>query len=306
MNRYRQAAVRENLRVRAEMLRLIRAFFADEGFLEVETPVRLPAVVPEVHIEPVPSDGWLLQTSPEACMKRLLAAGYPKIFQICKCFRRGERGERHLVEFTMLEWYEAPSDYFQMMEQCERLLHRVFRDFGLSGALTYQGTTVNFKTPWERMTVHQAFERYAGMSPEAALAEGRFDEIMGIEVEPFLGRERPLFLYDYPAECGALARLRDGAPTVAERFELYIAGMELCNAFSELTDAAEQRRRFEHDQEARRRLGKPVHPVPERFLDALADMPPAAGNALGIDRLAMLLTDAPTVDAVVAFAPEEL
>jgi lysyl-tRNA synthetase class 2 len=154
--------------------------------------------------------------------------------------------------------------------------------------------------------VAQAFQRFSSMSMDQALACGRFDEVMGLEIEPQLGRPKPVFLCDYPAAQGALARLRPDNPGLAERFELYIAGLELCNAFSELTDPIEQRRRFEEQNLRRRQSGKPVYPIPEKFLAALADMPAAAGNALGVDRLVMLFADANRIDDVVAFTPEEL
>jgi lysyl-tRNA synthetase class 2 len=156
------------------------------------------------------------------------------------------------------------------------------------------------------LAVAAAFERYGSLSMADALAAGRFDEIMGLEIEPRLGRPRPQFLQDYPAVQGALARLRPDKPWVAERFELYIAGLELCNAFSELNDPAQQRQRFETEMAARRAAGREVGPMPEKFLAALGAMPEAAGNALGVDRLVMLLTDRARIDDVVAFTPEEL
>jgi len=295
-----------NLNRRAAILHLIRSFFRDQDFLEVETPLRIPAPLPEAHIEVISSDGWVLQPSPELCMKRLLAAGHEKIFQICKCFRRAERGQRHLPEMTMLEWYAAGQSYIDLMACCEDLVRHIARGLGLGGALSYQGVTIDLFAPWQRLTVSDAFPRFAPVSAEEALARGRFDEIMGIEIEPNLGKERPLFLIDYPAEKASLARLKPENPSVAERFELYIAGLELCNGFSELNDAAEQRQRFEAEQEFIRDSGRPVYPLPEKFLEALAHLPPCAGNALGIDRLVMLFCDAAAIDDVVAFTPEEL
>lgn len=295
-----------NLERRAAMLHLIREFFRGHGYLEVETPLRIPAPLPEAHIEAVPSAGWVLQPSPELCMKRLLASGCGKIFQICKCFRKAERGRRHLPEMTMLEWYAAGQTYTDLMACCEELVRHIAGGLGVGGSLSYQGLTVDLSAPWQRLAVGDAYRRLASISMEQALAQGRFDEIMGIEIEPNLGRKQPVFLFDYPAEKASLARLRPGDPAVAERFELYIAGLELCNGFSELNDAAEQRRRFDAEREAIQAAGRPVHPLPEKFLEALAHLPPCAGNALGIDRLVMLFCDAPAVDDVVAFTPEEL
>ncbi|HSH13514.1 MAG TPA: amino acid--tRNA ligase-related protein, partial [Desulfurivibrionaceae bacterium] len=160
--------------------------------------------------------------------------------------------------------------------------------------------------PWERLSVANAFARYAGMSPEAALAGGIYEEVLVEKVEPHLGVTHPTFLYDYPAELAALARLKPGSPQVAERFELYLGGVELANGFSELTDPAEQRRRFEHERELIRRDGREPGPMPERFLRELAGLEGAAGIALGLDRLVMLLTGSGSLDAVVSFVPEEL
>jgi elongation factor P--(R)-beta-lysine ligase len=295
-----------NLRRRAAMVGAIRGFFAEGGYLEVETPLRLPLPLPEAHIELFGSEGWVLQPSPEICMKRLLAAGHAKIFQICKCFRKAERGRRHLPEMTLLEWYAAGETHTDLMACCESLVARIARELGAGQTLSYQGRRIDLAPPWERLTVREAFGRFAAIPLEAALAEERFDEMMALMIEPNLGLNRPVFLTEYPAEHASLARLKPGDPAVAERFELYIGGLELCNGFSELNDPAEQRRRFHAAQERLRAAAKPVHPLPEKFLTALADMPAAAGNAMGIDRLAMLFCDAAAIDDVVAFVPEEL
>lgn len=303
---HRQSSVHKNLRLRAGITQAIRKFFTDQDYLEVETPCRIPAPAPEACIDPVPSADWFLHTSPELCMKRLLAAGYPRIFQICRCFREGERGRRHLSEFTLLEWYCTGITYLEMMEQCEDLIHFAARETGFGDTITYQGERIDLKSPWHRLSVKEAFDRFAPVSMESALSEDRFDEIIACEIEPRLGREKPLFLYDYPAAGGALARLKPDNPLFAERFELYICGIELCNAFTELTDADEQRTRFEEEQARRRESRGRMCPMPEKFLEALKFMPDASGNALGIDRLVMLFANATEIDEVVAFAPEEL
>jgi elongation factor P--(R)-beta-lysine ligase len=306
MSHYRQTRLEANLRLRAHVVRAVRDFFTVRGYLEVETPLRIPAPIPETNIDAMASGDWFLHTSPEVCMKRLLAAGYPRIFQICKCFRQAERGARHLPELTMLEWYHAGWTYREMMNACEELI--CFLAAAVSGdeTITYQRELIDLQEPWERVTVAQAFQRFGSMTLDQALACGRFDEIMGLEIEPQLGRPKPIFLCDYPAVQGALARLKPDNPGLAERFELYIAGLELCNSFSELIDPIEQRRRFEEENIRRHRSGKPVCPMPEKFLAALADMPETAGNALGIDRLVMLFADANRIDDVVAFTPEDL
>jgi len=296
-----------NLTLRARALRGIRDFFQSEDYLEVETPVRIPAPAPEAHIDPLASEAWYLQASPELCMKRLLAAGYPRIYQICKCFRSAERGSRHLPEFTMLEWYTAGDDYQALMDQTEALLRWVARHARPEAEIQYAGHSLSLDGPaWPRMTVAEAFRRWSPQPLRAALAADRFDEIIALEIEPRLGYPGPVFLYDYPLECGALARRKPADPNVAERFELYWAGVELCNGFSELTDPAEQRRRFEQELDRRRRRNAPAAPMPRRFLDDLEQMPSAAGNALGLDRLVMIWADAATIDDVVAFTPETL
>jgi lysyl-tRNA synthetase class 2 len=239
-------------------------------------------------------------------MKRLLAAGYPRIFQICRCFRQGERGDRHLPEFTMLEWYRAGTDYRTLMTDCEDLLAGIARDLDFDGVLGWRGRAIDLAPPWERLTVREAFLRYATLSADEALRQDRFDEVLSFEVEPHLGLAHPVFLCDYPAELAALARLKPEKPGVAERFELYLAGIELANAFSELTDAEEQRRRFASVSRERLLQGGAPGPMPEKFLAALPQMPPAAGIALGVDRLAMLMSGASRIDEVVAFTPETL
>ncbi len=293
---------KRNLVERARITAAIRAFFVKQGFLEVETPHRIPVNAPEAHIDTVLSEGWQMHTSPELCMKRLLAAGYQGLFQICRCWREGERGSKHLPEFTLLEWYETGADYRKQMVDCEEL----FRYLVPEGTLHYQGEKIDLSPPWERLTVAEAFSRYAPISADEALRNGRFDEIIALQIEPELGKEKPLFLCDYPVEKAALARKKAESPMIAERFELYMFGLELANGFSELIDAQEQRQRFEEEEAQRRLNGKPSSPLPEKFLAELSAMPEAAGIALGLDRLVMLLTDTTEIDDVVAFTPEML
>jgi elongation factor P--(R)-beta-lysine ligase len=307
MRHYRQHFICQNLILRAKILQAVRLFFIQNDYLEVETPVRIPAPAPETHIDAQEAGGWFLHTSPELCMKRLLSAGYPRIFQICRCFRKLERGRTHLPEFSLLEWYTAGHTYLEMMVQCEKLIQFLVAGIaGQSDFIDYQGRRIFLSSPWYRMTVSEAFERYARTSMQDALAQDCFDEIMAFEIEPRLGNDRPVFLHDYPSSCSALARLKPGNPSIAERFELYISGLELCNAFTELTDPVEQRERFEAERRYRRHAGKTEYPMPESFLNALNDMPAASGNALGMDRLILILTDANSIDDVVAFIPEEL
>ncbi len=220
---------------------------------------------------------------------------------------------RHLEEFTMLEWYRSGSSYQELMTDCESLLNFLARQCAdLPGvtdrgsALLAGGQRIDLTPAWQRLTVAEAFARYTTTSPAAALASDRFDEILCQEIEPRLGQGRPCLLHDYPAELGSLARLKPGDPAIAERFELYINGLELANGFSELTDADEQQRRFELERKKIMDQGREPGPMPERFLAALQEMPESAGIALGVDRLLMLFLDTSRIDDVVSFVPEEM
>jgi len=294
------------LQQRAKILQQIRRFFNDRGYLEVETPYRIPAPPPESYIDAVASGTWFLHTSPEICMKRMLAAGYEKIFQICRCWREGERGGQHIPEFTLLEWYRAGSDYKELMEECQDLILAVASGLRLQQKMTYRGMEIDLGRPWARISVREAFQSYSHISVREALEQDLFDEIMVRDIEPRLGLGKPTFIYDYPAQRRAMARLKCEDRTVAERFELYIGGLEIANAFSELIDPEEQRNHFVQEEAKRRSLGKPTYPMPEKFLEELKSMPPSAGIALGVDRLVMVLLNASTIDEVVAFIPEEL
>jgi elongation factor P--(R)-beta-lysine ligase len=297
---------------RARIVRLIRAFFESRGFLEVETPTLLPSPGLDVHLsafEVAAARGTrYLSTSPEYQMKRLLADGWPRIFQIAKAYRRDEVGERHSPEFTMLEWYRAPAGVEDVMRDTEQLLAAV-----TGGAIRLEGRTIDTRPPLSRMTVCEAFERFARIAPDETLSlsetdEDRFFRLLVDEVEPALARlDHAVFLTEYPAAQASLARKKPGDARVAERFELYAAGVELCNGFGELTDPAEQRARLTRDQEARKDRGLPVYPLDVRFLEALErGLPPCAGNALGVDRLVALACGTTEIRAVMAFADDEL
>ena len=294
------------LRQRAQILQEIRKFFINRGYLEVETPYRMPAPAPESYIDAVVSGPWFLHTSPEICMKRMLAAGYEKIFQICRCWREGERGKQHIPEFTLLEWYRSGCDYLRLMEECEELIQTVASAIGLGEKMIYRDQEIDLTKPWERISVKEAFRYYSQTSMTEALERNLFDEIMVQDIEPRLGIGKPTFIYDYPAQRRAMARLKQEDQTVAERFELYIGGLELANAFSELIDAEEQRKHFLEENANRHLLGKPTYPMSEKFLEELESMTPSAGIALGVDRLVMVFLNAATIDEVVAFTPEEL
>jgi len=303
----RLKATRKNaLRKRTEILQGIRKFFIDRGYLEVETPHRIPAPAPESYIDAVPSGEWFLHTSPELCMKRMLSSGYEKIFQICRCWREGERGRQHLPEFTLLEWYRSNSDYRDLMEECEGLIQTVADEIGLGQKIIYLDHEIFLSSPWERISVEEALKCYAQTSMKEALEQNLFDEMMVQRIEPRLGIKKPTFIYDYPAERRAMASLKKEDQSLAERFELYIGGLELANGFSELIDPEEQRRCFQLENVTRQSNDKPTYPLPNKFLTVLENMPPSAGIALGVDRLTMVFLNAKTIDEVVAFTPEEL
>jgi lysyl-tRNA synthetase class 2 len=294
------------LETRACMLHALRSFFLSRDYLEVETPNRIPAPLPESHIDALPAGEWWLHPSPELCMKRMLAAGCERIFQISKCYRGRERGPLHLPEFTLLEWYHAGYDYFRLMEECEDLFLFVTGALGAVSPLHYRHREIDLSKSWERLAVKEAFDRYGSISMERALAENRFEEILALEIEPHLGSPKPAFLHDYPLVFGSLARARKDNPAVAERFEIYVGGLELANGFSELNDAGEQRARFEKENEIRSKRGRAPCPMPEKFLEAISSMPESAGIALGVDRMVMLFNNASSIDEVVSFTPEEL
>jgi lysyl-tRNA synthetase class 2 len=294
-----------------------RRFFDSRGFLEVDTPLMVPSPGLDLHLDAFEvdvkggADGsrpgrWLI-TSPEYQMKRLLADGWKRIYQLVPCFRRGERGTLHNPEFTMLEWYRADAGVDDVVRDTEQLVAAV-----TGGEVRIGGRVVDLRPPFERISVCEAFTRHAGWSREqtldaAAVDETRYFRTMVESVEPALARiDRGVFLVDYPASQASLARTKPGDPLLAERFELYVAGVELSNGFGELVDPVEQRARLVRDQAARTARGLPVYPIDERFLEALARVPPSAGNALGFDRLVALACGEEAIDAVMAFTDDEL
>ncbi|MGI5870123.1 MAG: amino acid--tRNA ligase-related protein [Kiritimatiellia bacterium] len=291
------------LPARATLLRSLRATLDDAGFVEVETPVRIPAPANEPHIIPPPSGGAFLRASPELQMKQLVALGLHRIYQIGPCFRAGERGDRHNPEFTMLEWYRGHSDALAILGDLKKLVCAAAAAVCGSHTITWQGAAIDLAGAWEKIPVRDAFRRFAGWDPVDAFDAGRFDLDMALKVEPSLPRDRPCVLVDYPAQAASLARLRADDPRVAERWEAYIGGLEICNACGELVDAAEQRARFEAARAEKQALGETAFALDEAFLASLARMPPSGGAALGVDRLAMLLLDAPAIDHVRPFCP---
>jgi lysyl-tRNA synthetase class 2 len=302
--RNRLARLRPNLERRALILGHIRAFFREQGFLEVETPVRAPAIAPEPFIVPFQSGDWFLAASPELHMKRLLAAGYDKIFQFSHCFRKGERGSWHNPEFIMLEWYRAGADYMQIIDDTGKLITTVAEKLGFKKKVRYQGRDIDIVPPWPIMTVQEAYVKSAGWDPVKAYDAERFDVDFIAKVLPSFSSRRPTVLLDYPAEAASLARLKAGNPLIAERAEVFIGGLELANAYSELTDVKEQEHRFKEAIEQIKQERGQAMPVPEKFLEAMANLPQCGGIALGIDRLVMLFCDADSIDDVMPFTSD--
>lgn len=338
----------EAARARQKLHRAIRDHFEHEGFDEVETPVLVPAPGMEPHItafetDLVPEMGagrrrtLYLHTSPEYAMKRLLASGWERIFQITKVFRNGEIAPLHNPEFSMLEFYRggleegsrAGRGYGPILLDLEEIGASAAVSIAGAEMIAVRGARVDLTPPWDRLPVEEAFASRAGielpMDGDADLLRARarergfdlppsarsFDDVFFsvflAAVEPGLGWPRPTFLVDWPASMASLARLREGDPRVAERFELYIGGMELANGFFELNDPAEQRRRLEAEQAQRRAADRPVYPIDERFVEAVGRLPSCAGVAVGLDRLLMVLGGFPSIRDVLLFpAIEEL
>jgi lysyl-tRNA synthetase class 2 len=324
---------KHNLLLRGKIIQGIRQYFLEREFVEIETPALVSSPGMEPHLSALeiyctrPEGSRIqkyLHTSPEYCMKKLLGCGWEKIFQICRVFRDGEISATHQIEFTMLEWYRANADYHKIMEDCEGLIRYLAAEVLQMNEWFYQGKKLDSSLPFERLNVAQAMRVHGNVDIEKNFdsssllkeasskgyqftpgGEYSFDEVffkIFLEaVEPRLGFPKPTILYDYPASMAALARLKPGNPLWAERFELYIAGLELANAFSELNNPEEQRKRFVEEQKIRAGLRRPVYPIDEELLQALSRMPPSAGIALGVDRLVMLFCDAPTIQKVLAF-----
>ena len=360
----RLAARRENLAARGRILNAVRNFFADEGFSEVETPALQVSPGLEPHLRAFatvlddPRDGTskprYLHTSPEFAMKKLLAGGMTRIWQLAHVFRDGERGATHHPEFSMIEWYRAGATYLDLMDDCEKLLRRcvaalpadglsresanpgvsdetvalgpLWRGGDEAGGLSWRGQSADARWPFERLSVAEAFARHTNIDilatapdpahPNLALL-AKATEPLGIaphpgddwealyfrifldRIEPHLGIGAPTILYDYPISMAALSRQKPGDSRLAERFELYVCGLELANAFTELTGAQEQRARFAADQTRKKSLYGETYPIDEDFLAALEHgLPDCAGIALGFDRLVMLCTGAADIEEV--------
>ena len=334
------AARRPFLLARNRIVAALRRWFEAEGFVEVAAGALQVSPGNETHLHGLRTE-WVspagertplyLHTSPEFAMKKLLAAGEERIFDFARVFRNREAGALHSAEFTMLEWYRATQPYERLMADCAALL-RIAAEAAGATEFRFRDRAADAYAEPERVTVAEAFLRLAGVDLAATLpAEPNgdadrqalataahrigvrtaaddtwsdiFSRVMAERIEPHLGAGRPTILFEYPASEAALARRKPSDARVAERFELYVAGVELANAFGELTEPGEQRRRFEADMEGKMRIYGERYPIDEHFLEALAEMPPASGVALGLDRLVMLATGANTIEQVLWTPP---
>ena len=326
----------ELLKFRANVIAAIRDFFHDRGYTEVDTPIALLAPPPEVHIDPVATsilsprgtEQRYLQTSPELPMKRLLSAGSGPIFQIAPVFRNNDESERHRSEFRLLEWYNRPLPWQEMLDETEALLRHCAQELRGEPSLQYGDDIISIAAPFPRIAVADAFRRYLGLDILAVLdiasltamfkARGwhfsetdSWDELFHRlwvgQVEPKLNAEHPIyFLTEYPSPLAALARRSARDPRVAERAECVVGGLELCNGFGELHDPQEQRMRFESDRNTRAGLGKATPPFDEEFLNSVEGLEGAYGNALGIERLMMLLSGSADIQEVLPFIPSQI
>ncbi|OGL73371.1 EF-P lysine aminoacylase GenX [Candidatus Uhrbacteria bacterium RIFCSPHIGHO2_02_FULL_57_19] len=330
---------REMVRKRAEFFSGIREFFRRQGFLEVDPPALLAFPGMEPYLDPFElrlrddqgrSVRAFLSTSPEYAAKKLLAAGFEKLFMLSRTFRNGEpliASGMHNPEFTMLEWYRAYASYLEIMDDAEALVRWLCRRIHGTEAFRFRGETFDLRGPWERLSVADAFWKYAAVDLDAALDrrallrivrekghrpkdderyEDLFFRIFLSEVEPALGHGRPTILYDYPLALAAMAKTSEDEPVHAERFEIYIGGVELGNAFTELNDPTEQKRRLEEERALRRKLKKTDYPIDQDFIRVLeTGMPPSGGIALGVDRLLMVLLDARSIEEVILFPARE-
>lgn len=325
----------QNLEIRSKLIYYIREFFHSRNFKEVETPVLVDSLIPESYLEYFKTQlidrkgntkTMYLTASPESSIKKLLALGIGNCFEITRSFRNTETDSYlHNPEFTILEWYRINATYNDIMQDCEDLFVYLLNKLNLPNLLTYQGLRVDLTPPWKRLSMVEAFLKYAHLDLEKALSldvmkseslkrgylqnskttwEELFNQIFLNEVETYLRQiPKPVILYDYPSSEGALARKKADDPRFAQRFEFYIAGLELGNCFTELIDPNEQKKRFEKEQKLRKQKKKMKILKDKQFLEALAaGLPPCSGIAVGLDRLTMLFTNSPRIQDVLPFA----
>lgn len=324
--------------VREKVLKSLRSFFAKSHYHEVEVPLLTPSLIPESYLEIFetqlldanrkPQKAYLTP-SPELFLKKLLVSGIGNCFTLTKSFRNTETfSNLHNPEFTMLEWYRVEADYLDLMDETEALFLHIAKELGKSETISYQGKKVMLAAPWERLTMVEAWKKHAHINlldymelpPMRKLAQKKgyvvelhhtweqlFNQIYLNEVESKLGQGRPTFIYEFPSAMAALAKKKASDPRFAERFELFIEGLELCDGYSELSDWKEQEARFIAETEERKRLGKIDHPYDVDFINALkVGLPRCSGNAVGIDRLIMLFADVAKISDVLFFPGEEM
>ncbi|MCX6779331.1 MAG: EF-P lysine aminoacylase EpmA [Candidatus Magasanikbacteria bacterium] len=318
-----QEKIKNNLIQRSVFLSKIRGFFAEKGYVEIDSPL----LVAKPNMEPNLDIFETILRNPEFALKKILVAGLPKIYQMSKCFRNNEPwNENHNPEFTLLEWYETGINYFNLMDQVEKLVRFISNQ---QTVINYQGKEINLISPWIRMSMQEAWAKYAGVDLNNYLTydtmrtlvlkkgytvteddswEDLFFKIFLTEIElRFSESHQPVFLYDFPVSMAAMSRIKKEDPRYAERFELYIGGLEIANAYGELTDAVEQEKRFLEDQKEQEKKGLVKREIDEDFLQALkSGVPECAGIALGVDRLIMLLTNSKDIAEVVPFCTKEI
>ena len=303
----------QSVEIREKVIDAIRDFFKSRGSREVFTPILVPVPSIEPNLEVfetqlrtakgIKREAFLIM-SPEFSINKLLAAGVGNCFEITKCFRNEEEvSPLHSPEFTMLEWYRVGANYLDVMRDFEDLFIKIAG----KNELNYQGETYNLKKPWPRISFKDAFEKYAGLDV-LKVPDGDFYKIYFNEIEPKLMKlKKPYFVYDYPISQASLSRPSKKDPRFAERFEVFLAGVELGNCFSELTDAKEQKKRFEKDLAERKALGKTVYPIDGDLINALkSGLPEVSGIAVVVDRIIILAADVPEISDIITFPSKEI
>ena len=290
----------ENLKVRSKVIAAIRLFFEIKNFLEVETPILVKAPLPEKYIDAMKCSERYLVTSPEVYMKRLISNTTPRIFQISKCFRSGETGKLHNEEFSMLEWYQKDTNYFELLEVFQNLLSFVAAKIGFKDNFIYQGQKIDLSSI-KKISVDAAFLKFANKKLESKPDDFDFDRLLVEKIEPELGKTNPTALYDYPATFCPMSKQKKDDYNRAERLEIYLCGIELANGCTEKTDYENQVKSLNEEQKRRKEMGKDDYPWPKEFLESFRKIPKCAGMALGIDRLVMLFTNSTDIKEVIAF-----
>jgi elongation factor P--(R)-beta-lysine ligase len=294
--------IASKLQLRSNFLFSLRKYFIENKYVEIDTPVMIKAPAPEDYINAPQIGNYFLRSSPELHMKRLAASGFDKIFQIGPCFREAEFGRLHNVEFTMLEWYEKNSNYTKFMLFLQKILNVIIPEVCDTSKIQYGEDIIDFSREWEVITVKEAFRKYAHTTPEDAIQNDNFEIYLTEKIEPALPKDRPVIMKDYPTSMAALSKVKGDDPTVAERWELYLGGIEIANTYSELVDYNEQKIRFAKAHQNRADENLPKYAEDDDFFQALQyGLPNFGGSALGIDRLIMILTNSHNIKEVISF-----